>query len=436
MKLAIIGHGYVGLVTAAVFSDLGNTVWCVGRTPEKIAALKKGLSPFYEPGLEEVVKKNVEARRLNFTLSYKDAVKDAEIIFICVGTPSLPNGEADLSSVFAAAKEIGKNLTDYSVVACKSTVPVGTNRQVAKIINSVKLKSVKFDIASCPEFLREGTALHDTLNPDRIVIGADTEKAQNALLKLHEPINGRFVVTTVETAEMIKYAANTLLATKISFANALSFLCEKVGADVEKVMEGVGLDRRIGRLFLDSGVGYGGSCFPKDVKALIAMTKKYQTEGKLFSAVEDVNKLAHEHFVEKVKTYFKGNLKGKKLAVLGLAFKPDTDDMRDAPSIFIIKSLVKEGAKITAYDPKAVSNAKRIFSDTALIYATDVYQCCGGAEAVLVITQWNEFKQLDLLRLKKTVAKPVIFDGRNIYDPLTLEKLGFKYFGTGRQNRC
>ncbi|MCL5675866.1 MAG: UDP-glucose/GDP-mannose dehydrogenase family protein [Patescibacteria group bacterium] len=432
MKLAIIGHGYVGLVTAAVFADLGNTVWCVGRTPEKIEALKNGISPFYEPGLEEVVKKNVVAKRLIFTLSYSDAVRDAEIIFICVGTPSLANGEADLSSVFAAAGEIGKNLSGYAVVACKSTVPVGTNREVEKVINAVKLKNVQFDIASCPEFLREGTALHDTLNPDRIVIGADTQKAKDALLRLHEPIDGRFVITTIETAEMIKYAANTILATKISFANAVSFLCEKVGADVEKVMEGIGLDKRIGRQFLRAGVGYGGSCFPKDVKALIAMTKKYRTEGGLFEAVEKINKLSHEHFVEKVRKFFKGDLKNKRLAVLGLAFKPDTDDMRDAPSVPVIKDLVKLGARVFAYDPKAEVNAKRVLADIPIVYVSSVYEACKGSDAVLVLTEWNEFKQLDLIKMKKLLKNPVVFDGRNIYEPENMKKLGFKYFGTGR----
>jgi UDPglucose 6-dehydrogenase len=432
MKLAIIGHGYVGLVSAAIFADLGNTVWCVGRTPEKIADLKKGISPFYEPGLEEVVKKNLAAQRLLFTTNYSDAVPGADVVFICVGTPSMENGEADLSSVYAAAKEIGKNLNGYTVVACKSTVPVGTNREVAKIIKSVKAKGVQFDIASCPEFLREGTALHDTLNPDRIVIGGDVEKAKNTLLELHKPIDSQFVVTTIETAEMIKYAANTLLATKISFANAMSFLCEKVGADVEQVMDGIGLDKRIGRLFLSSGVGYGGSCFPKDVKALIAMTKKYQTAGQLFSSVEEINKLAYEHFVEKINIFFQGNLKGKKLAVLGLAFKPDTDDMRAAPVIPIVKNLVKSGAQVTAYDPKAESLARKIFADTKIFYATSVYEACKDADAVLVITEWNEFKQLDLKRLKNLMKTPVIFDGRNIYDPQTLKKLGFKYFGVGR----
>lgn len=432
MKLAIIGHGYVGLVSAAVFADLGNTVWCVGRTPEKIADLKNGICPFYEPGLEEIVKRNISAKRLLFTVDYAEAVPEADVVFICVGTPSKENGEADLSSVYAAAKETGKNLSGYTVVACKSTVPVGTNREVAKIIKGVKIKEAQFDIASCPEFLREGTALHDTLNPDRIVIGADDKKAKKMLLELHKSIDGRYVVTTIETAEMIKYAANTLLATKISFANAMSFLCEKVGADIEQVMDGVGLDNRIGRQFLSSGVGYGGSCFPKDVKALIAMTKKYQTAGQLFSAVEDINKLAYEHFIEKVDKFFKEDLKGKRIAVLGLAFKPDTDDMRAAPAIPIVKNLVKKGAFIIAYDPKAALLAKRIFSDKSISYASNVYEACSGADAALVITEWNEFKQLDLRRVKKIMKNPVIFDGRNIYDPQILEKLGFKYFGVGR----
>lgn len=432
MKLAVIGHGYVGLVTAAVFADLGNTVWCVGRTPKKIANLQKGICPFYEPGLEEVVKRNIIAKRLIFTLDYADAIPGADVVFIGVGTPSKNNGAADLSSVFAAAKEIGKNLDDYTVVACKSTVPVGTNRRVAEILQKNKAAKVSFDIASCPEFLREGTALYDTLNPDRIVIGADNKKAYDILLELHKPINGQFVLTSVETAELIKYASNTILATKISFANAMSFLCERVGADVEQVMEGVGFDKRIGRMFLSAGIGYGGSCFPKDVKALVAMTKQYDTPSSLFEAVEEINKAAYKHFIDKIVKYFKGKLKGKNIGVLGLAFKPETDDMRDAPSIPIIKTLFTSGAKITAYDPKAVISAREIFSEIAISYADNAYDVCRNMDALLILTEWNEFKQLDLEKVKKLLKKPVVFDGRNIYDPQKMKTLGFIYFGVGR----
>ncbi len=431
MKIAIIGHGYVGLVTAAVFSDLGNTVWCVGRTAEKINNLINGVMPFFEPGLEEVVKKNVASGRLRFTLKYEEAVPDADIVFICVGTPSTPSGEADLSSVFESAKNIAKNLNGYTVVACKSTVPVGTNRKVAVILKDHKSRKATFDIASCPEFLREGTALFDTLNPDRIVVGADNKKASDLLLELHKPINGHFVVTTIETSEMIKYAANTLLATKISFANAMSFLCEKVGADVEKVMDGIGHDRRIGRAFLSAGVGYGGSCFPKDVKALIAMTKQYKTDGALFESVETVNKLAHQHFTKRVVDFFQGNLKGVKIGILGLAFKPDTDDMRAAPSISIINELAAKGVIIKAYDPKSEENSRKILGNK-ITFAANVYEVCEKADCILIITEWNEFKQLDLAKIKKMMAKPVIFDGRNVYEPEKLDKMGFTYFSVGR----
>ncbi len=432
MKLTIVGHGYVGLVSAAVFADLGNEVWCVGRTPKKIDNLKNGIMPFFEPGLKEVVINNIKAGRLHFTLSYQDAVPESDVVFICVGTPSAVNGEADLSAVYKAAEEIGKNITKYTVVACKSTVSVGTNREVAKIINKYKSKNTSFDSASCPEFLKEGTALHDTLNPDRIIIGADNKKASDILLELHKPINGEFVVTTIETAEMIKYAANTMLATKISFANAMSFICEKVGADVETVMNGIGLDKRIGRLFLYPGVGYGGSCFPKDVKALIAITRKYKTDGSIFESVETVNRLAHEHFIQKVINYFRNNGLNRKIGILGLAFKPDTDDMRDAPSIPIIKALYKQGFTISVYDPKAENNTKEILADFKITYTENAYDVCKGADALLILTEWNEFKQLDLEKVKNLMKKPVIFDGRNIYDPDKLKKLKITYFSTGR----
>ncbi len=430
MKLAVIGHGYVGLVTAAVFADLGNTVFCVGRTPEKIANLKKGILPFFEPGLEEVVKRNLQARRLSFTLNYEEAVSEVDIIFISVGTPSSASGEADLSSVFEAAEKIAKSLKDFSIITCKSTVPVGTNRKIAKILNKFKPKKASFEIASCPEFLREGTALYDTLNPDRIVIGFDSKKARDMLLELHKPINGHFVTTTIETAEVIKYAANTMLATKISFANAMAMFCEAAGADVEQVMEAIGLDQRIGRQFLAAGIGYGGSCFPKDVKALVAMARQYKTSDVLFSAVEETNRLAHLNFVNKVDKFFSNKLKDMKIGVLGLAFKPNTDDMRDAPSIPIINSLINKGAKIFAYDPKAKDNAQRPLP--TISYVSTPYEAAEAAQALLILTEWNEFKQLDLEKIKKLLKKPVIFDGRNIYEPEKMKSLGFTYFGTGR----
>lgn len=429
MVISVIGHGYVGLVTAAVFADLGNTVWCVGRTKEKIDNLKKGISPFYEPGLEELVKRNLAAKRLKFTLDYQEAILPSGVIFICVGTPSLPNGEADLSQVFSSAGEIGKNLKDGQAVVVKSTVPVGTTYQVAEIIEKAKSKKVNFEIAFVPEFLREGTALSDTLHPDRIVVGAETPAARKILVDLHKPIDGEYVFTNIPSAEMIKYASNALLATKISFANAIAFLCEKVGADVIQVLDGVGMDKRLGRTFLNPGVGYGGSCFPKDVKALNAMFKKHKIDISLFEEVEDINYKAAGNFVDKVVKML-GSVKGKTLAVLGLAFKPDTDDMREAPSVKIINALQEKGGKIRAFDPVAISNAKNLLKNVT--YCKNPEETVKGADALLIITEWNEFKQLDLLKIKKLMKKPIIIDGRNIYDSEKVKKLGFIYRGVGR----
>ncbi len=429
MKIAVIGHGYVGLITAAVFADLGNDVSVVGRTVEKIEKLKKGITPFFEPGLTEIVKHNLAAGRLHFTLDYKEGVSSAKIIFICVGTPSKTNGEADLSSVFLAAKNIGKNLSGYTVVVTKSTVPVGTNRQVAKFLSQKSSQKANFDIASCPEFLREGSAIADTLNPDRIVIGVENEKAKELLLDLHKPIDGERVVTSIETAEMIKYASNALLSTKISFANAMSFICEKVGADVEVVLSAVGLDKRLGRSFLYPGVGFGGSCFPKDVKALIAIAQKFGYDFELLKAVYKINQEAKEKFSQKIIDTMNG-VSGKTIAVLGLAFKPNTDDMREAPSIDIIKRLKKEKASIKAYDPEASSNAAKILPD--IIYCKSVQETAKGSDALVVLTEWNEFKQLDLSSIKKVMRSYFLFDGRNIYNPAKVKKMGFVYKGVGR----
>src|SRR3990167_8044731 len=339
MTIAVVGHGYVGLVTAAIFADLGNTVWVVGHTKSKIENLRKGLSPFYEPGLEELIRHNLGAGRLHFTLDYRQALALAKVIFICVGTPSKTSCEADLSAVFFVAKQIGKNLMNYAVIVTKSTVPVGTNRKIASVIKKYKQAEL-FDVASCPEFLKEGSAISDSLNPDRIVIGSDSPVARDILLDLHKSIDGERIVTTIETAEMIKYASNALLSVKISFANAMSFICEEVAADVEMVLTGVGLDKRLGRSFLYPGVGYGGSCFPKDVKALIAIAKKYKYDFKLLKAVYDVNVEARTGFVGKILKTLQ-SVKGKTISVLGLSFKPNTDDMREAPSIDIINKLQK-----------------------------------------------------------------------------------------------
>jgi UDPglucose 6-dehydrogenase len=431
MTITFIGHGYVGLVTAAVFADLGNKVWVIGHTPEKINNLQKGIIPIYEPGLEELVKRNLDAGRLLFTLDYTPAIPESDVVFIAVGTPPKPSGEADLSVVFDVAKKLGEKLNGYTVVITKSTVPVGTNRRVQKIIDKVKPEKAIFDIASVPEFLREGQAISDTLHPDRIVIGTDSPKAKELLVRLHSPIDGQLVLTNVETAEMIKYAANAFLATKISFANAIAYLSEKVGAEGPKVLEAIGLDNRIGKAFLNAGVGYGGSCFPKDVKALIAIAKEYGYDFGLLKEVEEINKQAMTRTVIKAKKLL-GDIKGKTIAILGLSFKPDTDDMRDAPSIVIINHLLENGAVIRAYDPIAMENAKQLLDNSKITFTTDAYHAVTGADLLIVVTEWNEFRQLDLSRVKKLMKQPNIIDGRNIYLPKIARSLGFNYLGVGR----
>lgn len=430
MTITFLGHGYVGLVTAAVFADLGNTVWVIGHTPEKIENLKKGVLPIYEPGLEEIVKRNVDAGRLLFTVDYDKAIPASDIVFIAVGTPPKPTGEADLSVVYEVAEKIAKNLSHYTVVVTKSTVPVGTNKEVQKIIAANKPKDVAFDIASCPEFLREGQAIGDTEHPDRIVIGTERKKAEAALVELHGPITGERVLVNVETAEMIKYAANAFLATKISFANAIAQLSEKAGANAVEVLKAIGEDKRIGKYFLNAGAGYGGSCFPKDVKALIAIAQKYQYDFTLLKDVEQINRDAMNLIVEKVKKQFNGDVSGKTIGVLGLTFKPDTDDMRDAPAIVVIHALEALGAKIKGYDPIAVENAKRLLPTITL--CKDAYDVVKDADAVVLMTEWNEFKELDLVKIKSAMKTPIFIDGRNVYEPEQMKEAGFTYSGVGR----
>ncbi len=428
MTITVIGHGYVGLVTACVFADFGNKVWVIGRTPEKIERLKKGDPIIYEPGLKELLVKNLKAGRLHFTLEYNPAIKESQIVFITVGTPPKDNGEADLSSVFEVAEKMGRNLGEhFTVVSCKSTVPVGTNKKVEEIIKKVNPKA-SFAVASCPEFLREGTAVYDTLNPDRIVIGSESQRAIDLLLELHKPLPGERVITDLASSELIKYTSNAMLATKISFANLISFYCEKTGADVEKVLDAVGLDKRIGRVFMNPGVGYGGSCLPKDVKALKATGDSLGIDTLFLQAVDRVNQQAKDNFVEKVKAH----APGKNLALWGVAFKPNTDDVREAPSIYIVKKLLEVGFKITAYDPEALENFKTIFGEK-IAYANDPYEATKGKDALLVVTEWNEFRQADLLKVKEFLSSPYVFDGRNIYDPENMKKLGFKYFSVGRR---
>lgn len=438
MTLTFIGHGYVGLVSATVFADLGNTVWVIGHTPEKIKTLKKGIIPIYEPGLEELVRRNIKAKRLLFTLDYSPAIAQSDVIFIAVGTPPRENGEADLSVVFDVAKKLGQHLDGYTVVITKSTVPVGTSEKIRKIIEEVKPQKAEFDYASVPEFLREGQAISDTLHPDRIVIGTDSPRAQDTLVELHKPIvvegttESQMVLTNIPTAEMIKYASNAFLATKISFANAIAQLSERTYADGPKVLEAIGLDRRIGSSFLNAGVGYGGSCFPKDVKALIAIAKQHNYDFNLLKEVEKINKQAMRDVVHKAERLL-GSFEKKIVTMLGLSFKPDTDDMRDAPSIVVVRELAKKGVKIHAYDPIAMENAKKIFSDVrAIEYFPDAYAAVAGSDLLVVMTEWNEFMQLDLNKIKKIMREPNMIDGRNIYTPEKARALGFNYVGIGR----
>ncbi len=430
MTITFIGHGYVGLVTASIFADLGNTVWVIGHTPHKIENLKKGILPIYEPGLEEIVKRNVKAKRLLFTLSYKDSIPVSDAVFIAVGTPPKKNGEADLSAVFEVAKKIGENLKGYTVVATKSTVPVGTNKKIKDIINQTKKSSIDFDIASVPEFLREGQAISDTLHPDRIVIGTQSKEAKDLLVKLHVSIDGDIVLTDIETAEMIKYAANSFLATKISFANAIAHLSELTGADGLKVLEAVGLDKRVGNQFLSAGAGYGGSCFPKDVKALIAIAEKAGYNFSLLKDVEEINHNSIIRIVDKAVKLLDGSLKNKNIGILGLSFKPNTDDMRDAPSLVVIHKLLEKKAKIKVYDPIAIENAKKILNHVE--FCANPYSLAMGCDLLIIMTEWNEFRQLDLMRIKNSMTKAILLDGRNIYEPQTLRDLGFVYQGVGR----
>lgn len=429
MTITFIGHGYVGLVTACVFADLGNTVYVIGRSIDKLQKLKKGDPLIYEPGLSELLKKNINAGRLKFTDKYDQAIPASTIIFIAVGTPPKENGEADLSSVLSVADKIAPQLgRHYTVISCKSTVPVGTNRKILKILQKKARMGAKFDVASCPEFLREGSAISDTFHPDRIVIGSDSIKAINTLFKLHKPLEGDRILVGLESAEIIKYASNSILATKISFANMIALLSEACGADVEEVLMGVGVDKRIGNIFLSPGVGYGGSCFPKDVKALIQTSKNLGVDPSLLQAVEDLNLAARNHFVEKVIK----NVKGKKIAVWGLSFKPNTDDIRDAPSIYIINKLLKQKFIINVYDPEAMENARAILKNK-VNFCSNPYDCVKDTDALLIVTEWNEFKQINLEKVMAAMKKPVIIDGRNIYDPQNMAGLGFDYISTGRK---
>lgn len=430
MNICVIGTGYVGLVTGCVFSDLGNEVICVDNNPDKVAMLERGEMPIYEPGLEELVKRNVDDGRLSFTGDVSTAVEHSDVVFICVGTPPLENGDPDMSYVQGAATAIARSLNKYKVIVNKSTVPVGTGNLVREIIETNRRRSVDFDVVSNPEFLREGSAIKDTLEPDRIVIGAPNQVVAMKILELYAPLERPMIITDVASAEMIKYASNAFLATKISFANSIANICDAVGADVIQVIKGMGMDSRIGAAFLNAGLGYGGSCFPKDSSALVRTAEKYGYDFALLKAVIDVNKEQPVRFVERMRTAMGGSFKGKTVGVLGLAFKPNTDDMRDAKSLDIITALLADGATVKAYDPIAIENTRSIFPQ--ICYTQNAYETAEEADALVIVTEWNEFKLLNMEKVKASMNSALIFDGRNIYDPVKLRRLGFEYHCVGR----
>ncbi len=428
-QICVVGVGYVGLVTGACFADLGNRVVALDVNEERIANLKKGILPIYEPGLEELVERNVKAGRLTFTTSYKEAIEGAEFAFIGVGTPSGVNGEADLQYVASAATSIAENMNGPLVIINKSTVPVGTGDWVADIVKDAQPKPNDFWVVSCPEFLREGSAIADFMNPHRTVLGSEHPEAAEKVAQLHLPLRAPIVLTDLRTAEMIKYASNAFLATKISFINEVADVCEALGADVKEVAAGMGYDKRIGPMFLDAGLGWGGSCFPKDVEALVYMAEEKGLDPKILKDVTNVNYQRRKEAVAHINE-MTGGVKGKTIGLLGLAFKPNTDDMRDAPAVEIAQALTGYGAKVRGYDPVAMDVASPMLPAVEMF--KDPYSMAEGCDALMVITEWNEFKQLDLEKIKELLNSPVIFDGRNIYDPVEMKKKGFKYRGMGR----
>ena len=428
-NICVIGVGYVGLVTGACLADLGNKVICLNRSQQKSDNLKKGIPPIFEPGLEEIVRRNYEAGRLNFTTSYDEALRDVEFVFIAVGTPSGSEGEADLSHVTQAAEQVAKRLLKHMIIVNKSTVPIGTGDWVADIINEHKVNDVEFAVVSNPEFLREGSAVYDFMNPDRIVLGSTNREAAERVAELYAPLQAPVIITDLRTAEMIKYASNAFLATKISFINEMANICEALGADVKEVALGMGSDRRIGHAFLGAGMGWGGSCFPKDVKALAHIAATHGCHPQMLRAVMEINYDQRKRVIQKLREIL-GNFRGKTIGLLGLSFKPNTDDMRDAPSIEIVHMLQHEGAQIKVYDPVASDNAKKILNN--VIYCDNPYTVAEGADALILVTEWNEFKQLDMGRIARSMHQPVLFDGRNIYEPEKMRALGFTYRGIGR----
>ena len=428
-QVCVIGVGYVGLVTGACLADLGNRVVCLDVAEEKIGKLKQGALPIFEPGLEEIVRHNADAGRLHFTTSYEEGLREAEFVFIAVGTPSGVDGEADLSYVRAAVQEIAARLAKPLIIVNKSTVPIGTGDWVASIIRERRADPVTFAVVSNPEFLREGSAVRDFLNPDRVVLGSMDEEAAQRVAGLYAPLQARVIITDLRTAEMIKYASNAFLATKISFINEMANICEAVGADVLEVARGMGYDKRIQPAFLSAGLGWGGSCFPKDVKALAHIASMHGCHPQLLRAVTEINYDQRRQVILKLREML-GTLRGKTVGVLGLAFKPNTDDMRDSPAVEVIHFLQNEEAQVKAYDPVAMDNARRLLP--TVHYCQDPYAVAEGADALILVTEWNEFRQLDMGRIARSMRRPMIFDARNIYDPATIKELGFTYRGIGR----
>ncbi|MFA5500580.1 MAG: UDP-glucose/GDP-mannose dehydrogenase family protein [Candidatus Omnitrophota bacterium] len=430
MNICIIGSGYVGLVTGACFADLGNNVICVDNNESKIVKLKKGIMPIYEPGLDELVKRNVKEGRLLFSSKLREGVKRSEVIFISVGTPSKDNGDADLTYVENVAREIALAMPSYRLIVEKSTVPVNTGEWVEHTINVFNKRKIKFDVASNPEFLKEGSAIDDFMNPDRIVVGVRSKKAADMLRELYKPLKAQIVVTDIKSAELIKHASNSFLATKISFINAVANICDKVGADIADVARGMGLDRRISKDFLNAGIGFGGSCFPKDLAAFIHIAEKIGYDFGLLKEVFNVNKEQKKLAIKKIEGLL-WNLPKKTVGILGLSFKPGTDDLREAPSLEIIDTLLKEGVRVKVYDPVSMGKAREHLKGNVR-FCKDAYETAKDSDCLVVATEWNEFKELDFKKVKKLMRQAVVVDGRNIYDPLEMKKLGFRYVGMGR----
>ncbi len=433
MHIAVIGTGYVGLVTGACFAEFGVFVTCVDKDKDKIEKLKQGIIPFYEPGLEDIVKRNMKEDRLRFTTEISEAVEDSLVIFIAVGTPPRGDGSADLKYIEEVAHDIAKNMNSYKVIVTKSTVPVGTGFKIRDIIKKHLKKPVEFDVVSNPEFLREGSAVEDFMRPNRVVIGAESEQAIAIMKDLYRPlylIETPFVITNIATAELIKYATNSFLATKISFINEISMLCEAVGANVNTVAKAMGLDGRIGPKFLHAGIGFGGSCLPKDTKALVKMAEEKGVNLGIVKSAIEANQRQRERLTDKIIDSFNGDLEGKTIGILGLSFKPNTDDIREAPAIYLIGRLLEKKANIKAYDPAAMENTKKTYPN--IKYCSDAYSVAEGADALVIVTEWNQFRNLDLEKIKGVMKNNLFFDFRNIYEPQKVKELGFIYHSVGR----